>query len=98
MSVQAQILNLLRDLQSELGLSYLFITHNIGVVEYFADHVAVVQDGRIGESGVVDAVLRYPRSPYTKTLPVAVPRIVPVAIAGSAAHSGMTIGPRHHGS
>ena len=65
-SVQAQILNLLRDLQSELGVSYLFITHNIGVVEYIADHVAVMQEGRIGESGVADAVLRYPRSPYTR--------------------------------
>ena len=74
-SVQAQILNLLRDLQRELGVSYLFITHNIGVVEYIADHVAVMQDGRIGESGVADAVLRYPRSPYTKTLLAAVPRI-----------------------
>jgi peptide/nickel transport system ATP-binding protein len=74
-SVQAQILNLLRDLQSELGVSYLFITHNIGVVEYIADHVAVMQEGRIGESGVADAVLRYPRSPYTKTLLAAVPRI-----------------------
>lgn len=42
MSVQAQILNLLRDLQSELGVSYLFITHNIGVVEYIADHVAAM--------------------------------------------------------
>jgi peptide/nickel transport system ATP-binding protein len=74
-SVQAQILNLLRDLQRELGVSYLFITHNIGVVEYIADHVAVMQEGRIGESGVADAVLRYPRSPYTKTLLAAVPRI-----------------------
>jgi peptide/nickel transport system ATP-binding protein len=74
-SVQAQILNLLRDLQRELGVSYLFITHNIGVVEYIADHVAVMQDGRIGESGVAEAVLRYPRSPYTKSLLAAVPRI-----------------------
>ena len=74
-SVQAQILNLLRDLQSELGVSYLFITHNIGVVEYVADHVAVMQEGRIGEAGVADAVLRYPRSEYTKALLAAVPRI-----------------------
>ena len=78
-SVQAQILNLLRDLQYELGESYLFITHNIGVVEYIADHVAVMQEGRIGESGVANAVLRYPRSPYTKTLLAAVPRIVSAA-------------------
>ncbi len=74
-SVQAQILNLLRDLQFELGVSYLFITHNIGVVEYIADHVAVMQEGRIGEAGVADAVLRYPRSAYTKALLAAVPRI-----------------------
>ena len=74
-SVQAQILNLMRDLQRELGVAYLFITHNIGVVEYVADHVAVMQGGRIGEAGVADAVLRYPRSPYTKTLLAAVPRI-----------------------
>jgi peptide/nickel transport system ATP-binding protein len=74
-SVQAQILNLLRDLQRELGVAYLFITHNIGVVEYIADHVAVMQSGRIGEAGIADAVLRYPRSEYTKSLLAAVPRI-----------------------
>ena len=80
-SVQAQILNLLRDLQRELGVSYLFITHNIGVVEYIADHVAVMQAGRIGEAGVANAVLRYPRSPYTKALLAAVPRIAKVQAA-----------------
>ena len=74
-SVQAQILNLLRDLQRELGVAYLFITHNIGVVEYIADHVAVMQSGRIGEAGIAEAVLRYPRSEYTKSLLAAVPRI-----------------------
>jgi peptide/nickel transport system ATP-binding protein len=74
-SVQAQILNLLRDLQSELGVAYLFITHNIGVVEYIADHVAVMQHGRIGEAGIAEAVLRYPRAEYTKSLLAAVPRV-----------------------
>ncbi len=74
-SVQAQILNLLRQLQRELGVSYLFITHNIGVVEYIADHVAVMQNGRIGEMGVAEAVLRHPRSTYTRSLLAAVPRI-----------------------
>ena len=73
--MQAQILNLLRDLQSELGVSCPFITHTIGVVEYVVDQVAVMQGGRIGESGVADAVLRYPRSLYTKSLLAAVPRI-----------------------
>ena len=78
-SVQAQILDLLRDLQRELGVSYLFITHNIGVVEYIADHVAVMQQGRIGEAGLADAVLRSPRSEATKSLLAAVPRILSLA-------------------
>jgi peptide/nickel transport system ATP-binding protein len=74
-SVQPEIFNPVRDLQSELGVSYLFITHNIGVVQYIADPVAAMQERRIGESGVAYALLRYPRSPYTKTLLAAVPRI-----------------------
>ena len=56
-------------------MAYLFITHNIGVVEYIADHVAVMQNGRIGEMGVAQAVLRHPRGTYTKALLAAVPRI-----------------------
>jgi peptide/nickel transport system ATP-binding protein len=74
-SVQAQILNLLESLQRELGLSYLFITHNIGVVEYIADEVAVMQAGRIVEQGLSDAVLRSPAHAYTRTLLAAVPRL-----------------------
>ncbi|MEO8153059.1 MAG: dipeptide ABC transporter ATP-binding protein [Rhizobacter sp.] len=74
-SVQAQILNLLRELQRELGVSYLFITHNIGVVEYIADRIVVMQAGRIEESGASDQVLRHPQSAYTRTLLAAVPRI-----------------------
>ena len=79
-SVQAQILNLLRDLQRELGVSYLFITHNIGVVEYIADEIAVMQRGRIEEAGEAGAVLSRPRSDYTRTLLAAVPRVLSVAI------------------
>ena len=74
-SVQAQILNLLRELQREVGVSYLFITHNIGVVEYIADRVVVMQSGRIEEAGTSDEVLSQPRSAYTRTLLAAVPRI-----------------------
>ncbi len=74
-SVQAQILNLLRELQRDTGVSYLFITHNIGVVEYIADRIAVMQRGRIEEAGSVEQVLGAPRSDYTRTLLAAVPRI-----------------------
>ena len=74
-SVQAQILNLLRDLQRELGLSYLFITHNIGVVETIADRVAVMRAGRIEEQGDCAEVLARPMRDYTRTLLAAVPRL-----------------------
>ena len=67
-SVQAQILNLLRSLQQRLGLAYLFITHNIAVVDFLAHEVAVMLQGRIVERGSVDAVLRSPRHSYTKEL------------------------------
>jgi len=74
-SVQAQILNLLRELQQRLGLAYLFITHNISVVEFVAHSVAVMYLGRIVEHGSVDEVLRSPRHPYTQALLSAVPVI-----------------------
>ncbi|MDP2004285.1 MAG: dipeptide ABC transporter ATP-binding protein [Rubrivivax sp.] len=74
-SVQAQILNLLRELQRELGVSYLFITHNIGVVAYVADFVAVMRAGRIEEQGACTEVLARPSCDYTRTLLAAVPRL-----------------------
>jgi peptide/nickel transport system ATP-binding protein len=74
-SVQAQILNLLAQLQRELGVSYLFITHNIGVVEYIAERVAVMRAGRIVEQGACADVLAHPRDPYTRSLIDAVPRL-----------------------
>ncbi|MEX2481105.1 MAG: dipeptide ABC transporter ATP-binding protein [Gammaproteobacteria bacterium] len=74
-SVQAQILALLRDLQDRLGLTYLFVTHNIGVVAYIAHHVAVMYQGRIVEHGPVEQVLEAPTHAYTRQLLAAVPTI-----------------------
>jgi len=74
-SVQAQILNLLKSLQDRLGLAYLFITHNIAVVEYLAHEVAVMTEGRIVEQGTAAEVLHHPRHAYTRALLGAVPRI-----------------------
>jgi peptide/nickel transport system ATP-binding protein len=74
-SVQAQILNLLKSLQQKLDLSYLFITHNLAVVEYLAHEVCVMYLGRIVERGEAEEVLRTPKHPYTQALLSAVPRI-----------------------
>ena len=74
-SVQAQILNLLRSLQEKLGIAYLFITNNIAVVDYLAHEVAVMYKGVIVERGSVDAVLRHPQHEYTRQLLAAVPHV-----------------------
>ena len=74
-SVQAQILNLLKSLQDRLGIAYLFITHNIAVVDYLAHEVAVMYKGRIVEHGAAQAVLHSPQHDYTRALLAAVPRI-----------------------
>jgi len=76
-SVQAQILDLLNDLQNQYGISYLFITHNMSVVAYFADRVAVMYQGKIVEQGDVEQVLTNPTHEYTKALLSAVPKLVP---------------------
>jgi len=74
-SVQAQILDLLRDLQRETGMAYLFITHNFGVVEYFADRIAIMDEGRLVEMGTAPDVLMSPQHPVTRRLLDAVPRL-----------------------
>jgi peptide/nickel transport system ATP-binding protein len=73
-SVQAQILNLLKDLQAELKLSYIFITHDLSVVKYLADRVAVMYLGRIVEEGNTAEIFETPRHPYTQALLSAAPR------------------------
>jgi oligopeptide transport system ATP-binding protein len=72
-SIQAQIVNLLDDLQDEFGLTYVFVAHDIGVVRHVSDRIAVMHDGKIVEEGTADAVCERPRDPYTKTLLAAVP-------------------------
>jgi len=72
-SVQAQVMNLLRELQSKHGLTYIFITHNLNVVRYLADTVAIMYLGRIVEFGSVKELFKNPKHPYTKTLLDAVP-------------------------
>jgi peptide/nickel transport system ATP-binding protein len=78
-SIQAQILNLLSDLQEERRLTYLFITHDLGVVRYFADRVAVMYLGRIVEIGPTERIFAEPRHPYTKALLASVPSLDPGA-------------------
>jgi peptide/nickel transport system ATP-binding protein len=79
-SVQAQILDLLGDLKRELGVSYLFISHDLGVVHHVSDRVLVMSGGEVVESGEADEVFLSPRHPYSRTLLAAVPRL-PVAPA-----------------
>ncbi|RJL35329.1 ABC transporter ATP-binding protein [Bailinhaonella thermotolerans] len=72
-SVQAQVLNLMRDLQRDLGLSYVFISHDLSVVDYMADRVGVMYLGKLVETGPAHEVVRTPRHPYTRALLDAVP-------------------------
>lgn len=78
-SIQGAILNLVRELQAELGLSMLFISHNLAVVRYVASRVAVMHRGRIVEEGATSDVLADPQDPYTRDLLAAIPGRVPPA-------------------
>lgn len=74
-SVQAQIVNLLQDLQDELGLTYLFIAHDLAVVEHISDEVLVMTEGKIVEQASAEAIYEDPQHPYTKKLLAAVPSL-----------------------
>ena len=76
-TIQAEILTLIRQLKGELNNSVLFITHDIGVVAQLADHVVVMQGGRVLEAGTVRQVLKQPMHPYTKGLMAAIPGLAP---------------------
>jgi peptide/nickel transport system ATP-binding protein/oligopeptide transport system ATP-binding protein len=74
-SVQAQIVNLLQDIQEQFGIAYLFIAHDLAVVEHISDHVLVMHHGKIVESASAEAIYHDPQNDYTKTLLAAVPSI-----------------------
>ena len=80
-SVQAQIANLLLDLQSSLGLAYLFITHDFAMAGHLADEIAVMERGKVVELGAADRVLREPEHEITRRLIAATPKL------GAAAHA-----------
>ena len=94
-SIQAQILNLLADLQQERGLAYLFITHDLGVVRHVADRVAVMYLGQIVEEGPVERVFRSPAHPYTEGLLAAAPSLDIEARARPAPIRGDVPSPAH---
>jgi len=75
LSIRAQVLDLLGDLKKKLSLSFLFITHDIGVVQHIADRIIVMNRGQIVEQGTCDEVLKHPKEEYTKYLMAAVPKI-----------------------
>jgi peptide/nickel transport system ATP-binding protein len=74
-SIQAQVLDLFTDLQDELGVSYLFISHDLGVIHHMSDRILVMKDGKVVESGDADDVFLRPRHPYTQRLVTALPRL-----------------------
>jgi peptide/nickel transport system ATP-binding protein/oligopeptide transport system ATP-binding protein len=82
-SVRAQVLNLMLDLQRELGIGYLFITHDLSLVEVIADRAIVMQNGRIVEQNTVEEIFKNPREEYTRTLLAAIPRPVPLSLRGT---------------
>ena len=80
-SVQAQVLNLLQDLQDEFGMSYIFISHDLAVVKYMSDEVMVMSEGNVVEQGDSDAIYAAPQAAYTRKLLDSIPRGLVAAAA-----------------
>jgi oligopeptide/dipeptide ABC transporter ATP-binding protein len=95
LSIQAQILNLLSDLQAELGLAYLFITHDLGVVRHVADRVAVMYLGQIVEEAETERLFREPSHPYTRGLLASIPSSDPARRGAPAPVRGDVPSPAH---
>jgi peptide/nickel transport system ATP-binding protein len=94
-SVQAQILNLMRELQTEMKLTYLFISHDLSVVEYIADRVAVMYVGKLVEVSETEELFYHPRHPYTEALMSAVPKTDPRLRAARIVLQGDVADPAH---
>lgn len=88
--IRAQVLNLLKDLQEEFGIAYLFITHDLSIVRAFADNVAIMQHGEIVEQGAVGDVYSDPQHAYTQRLLAAAPTLVPKAHRGTASRAALS--------
>jgi ABC-type glutathione transport system ATPase component len=93
-SVQAQILNLLKQMRRELGLTYIFVSHNLGVIRYISERVAVMHQGKVVENGTAEQIFTGPRNPYTRTLLEAVPDADPARILERKTRQPATPGPR----
>ena len=78
LSVQAQVLNFMKDIQNEYGLSYLFISHDLGVVEHMCDHISIMYKGRFVETGTKHDIYQNPQHIYTKRLLSAIPEVTPI--------------------
>ena len=87
-SIQAQVINLMKELQKRFGLAYIFISHDLAVVKHIADRIAVMYLGRIVETGTTEELFRHPRHPYTRALLSAVPLSDPTAIRERALLEG----------
>ena len=94
-SVQAQVLNLMQDLQQQFGVTYLLISHDLAVVDHLCSEVAVIYQGRVVEQGTPETLFHNAAHPYTRALLDAVPRMEPAAL-GQARRRVIPIAPRAH--